>query len=85
MINLLDLEKDLRDCEGAIRCGLRHLDCIKNEDWFDLMESMGFLFEGRFLAIIDIIEKSNEMNPQERLMALESVACGLSKLITNNT
>ena len=79
MINkLLDLEKDLRECEGAIACGLRRLSWSKDEGWFSLMEELGFLVNGKFLPIIDIISKTKDMTPTVRVFTLESVDCDLS-------
>jgi hypothetical protein len=86
IVKLLDIEKDLRIAESFLLCcdtigGLRNMNCCKNEGWFSLMEELGFLVEGSFLPIIDIINKTKDMTPTVRAFTLESVGCDLS-LIT---
>ena len=67
MINkLLDLEKDLRlseECHTfcAPRGLPRNMNNCRDEEWFQLMEDKGFLVDGKFLPIIDIIHKTKEI------------------------
>ncbi len=77
---LMDLEKDLRECEGALRLGFRRVNCIRDESWFSLMEEHGFLVEDRFLPIIDIINKTKGMTETVRSFVLESVSSDLSRI-----
>lgn len=76
---LIDIDKDLRLAEGALRCGFRYLNNTKDEAWFDLMEELGFLVDGAFIPIGDIIDRSFKLNVG-RAFALESVSCGLSSI-----
>ena len=86
MINkLLDLEKDLRlseECHAVCAPhGLhRNMNCCRDEGWFTLMEDEGFLVDGKFLPIIDIIYKTKDMTKTVRIFTLESVGCGLSEI-----
>ena len=80
---ILDLEKDLRlseECHNfCFPHGLpRNMNNCRNEGWFQLMEDEGFLVDGRFLSIIDIISKTKDMTETQRVYALESVGCDLS-------
>ncbi len=91
MINkLLDLEKDLRLSENyhaiCASHGIpRNMNNCKDEGWFQLMEKEGFLVNGKFLPIIDIIYKTKDMKEEVRVFTLESVGCGLSLMATLNT
>ena len=80
---LLDLEKDLRLSEAchafASLHGLhRNMSNCRGEGWFKLMEDEGFLVDGKFLPIIDIILKTKDMSETKRVFTLESVGCDLS-------
>lgn len=81
--HLLEIEKDLRECEHYLdlTCG-RNMSYSKCSDWFDLMEELGFLVNNRFLPIIDIINKTTDFEQTKRTFTLEAVACDLS-LIAN--
>ena len=87
MINqILDLEKDLRLSEACHAVcaphGLpRNMNNCRNEGWFTLMEEEGFLVDGKFLSIIDILLKTKDMSLTKRTFTLESVGCDLSLLI----
>ena len=87
MINkILDLEKDLRlseDCHATcFSLGLpRNMTWCRDEAWFVLMEEEGFLVDGKFLSIIDILAKTKDMSLTKRTFTLESVGCDLSLLI----
>ena len=84
MINqLLDLEMDLRlseECHAAcFKHGLpRNMSGCRDEVWFQLMEDNGFLVNGRFLSIINIIYKTKDMSEALKVFTLESVGCDLS-------
>jgi hypothetical protein len=85
IVKLLDLEKDLRLAEAFLLfCNSigpnypRNYNCCKDEDWFLLMEEYGFLKDGKFLSLIDIIQKASAMNRTHMVFALESVGCDLS-------
>ena len=84
MINeLLDLEMDLRLSErfnaACLKHGLpRNMNACRDESWFQLMEDNGFLVNGRFLSIINIISKTKDMSETLRVFTLESVGCDLS-------
>ena len=86
MINeLLDLEMDLRlseECHAlCFKHGLpRNMSGCRDEGWFQLMEDNGFLVNGRFLSIINIISKTKSMSETLRVFTLESVGCDLSKI-----
>ena len=77
---ILDIEQSLRDCELSLNAGLRHVDCIRNEDYFLLMEKLGFLNNNKFLSIINIIKKTKPLNNKDRILTLEAVACDLSNI-----
>jgi len=49
------------------------------------MEEEGFLVNGKFLPIIDIIYKTKDMTEEVRAFTLESVGCGLSLMAALNT
>jgi hypothetical protein len=76
---LLDIEKNLRNYEGALACGFRHYDCVHDEDYFLLMEELGFLVNNRFIPIIDILISAARFSVQHEIFALEAVAADLSK------
>ncbi len=83
---ILDLEKDLRLSEAChATCsplGLpRNMSVCRDEGWFVLMEEEGFLVDGKFLSIIDILYKTKDMSLTVRTFTLESVGCDLSLLI----
>ena len=87
MINkLIDLEKDLRVAEkflydGSFGVGAsRNMNCCRDELWFSLMEELGFLVDGRFLPIVDILIMTEKMPETQRVFTLESVGCDLSKI-----
>ena len=87
MINkLIDLEKDLRVAEKFLFDGFfgtgtpRNMNCCKDELWFSLMEELGFLVNGKFLAIVDILIMTKSMTETQRVFTLESVGCDLSKI-----
>jgi hypothetical protein len=82
---ILDIEKDLRLAEAFLSfCKImganypRNYNCVKDETWFDLMESYGFLYQGKFIPILEIIEKSDSMSKTQAAFALECVGCDLS-------
>lgn len=91
MINkLLDLEKDLRlseECHSfCLKNGLpRNMDNCRGEAWFQLMEEIGFLVDGKFLPIIDIIYKTKGMTETAMAFTLESVGCDLSLIAALDT
>jgi hypothetical protein len=82
---ILDLEKDLRAAEAhhaiSIKLGLpRSMSGCRDEGWFKQIESLGFLVDGKFLSIVDIILKTEGMSEIQRVYALEAVGCDLSLL-----
>ena len=82
----LDLEKDLRlseACHAACSSlGLpRNMSKFRCEEWFAIMEDQGFLVDGKFLPIIDILDKTKNMSLTARVFTLESVGADLSLLI----
>jgi hypothetical protein len=86
---LLDIEKDLRLAEAFLSfCKMmgsndpRNYNCVKDEVWFDLMKDYGFLHQGKFIPILEMIEKSNSMSKENSAFALECVGCDLSLIAT---
>ena len=77
---LLDIEKDLRECDSALANGVRHLDCVRDSSYFDAMEELGFIVNNKFLPIRDIFEIASKNEVYQRTFRLESVANGLSDI-----
>ena len=84
---IVDLEKDLRLSEdflsGMSLCGTgipRNMNCCRDELWFSLMEDEGFLVDGKFLPIVDILIIAEGMTETKRVFTLESVGCDLSEI-----
>ena len=75
---LLDIEKDFRECDGLLASGGRHLNCVRNESYFDLMEEYGFVVSNKFLSIHDIFQIVSKYNVTQRTLMLEAAACDLS-------
>tara|TARA_R110000772_G_C13138343_1_gene423701 strand:+ start:415 stop:675 length:261 start_codon:yes stop_codon:yes gene_type:complete len=78
VVKLLDIEKDLRLYEDCLRAGFRRYNNFIDESYFKQMEDLGFLFNNRFIPLIDMIVKANEFDDAECCFMLESVACDLS-------
>ena len=83
---LLGIEHSLREAEACLRSGSRHLDAAKCDEWFSTMEALGFLEGGKFLSVLDIINKCSRMYEARRVYSLEAVGCDLSLIakLTNN-
>lgn len=79
---LLDIEAGLRRCEAALAAGFRHVNCAKDEGFFSAMEDVGFLVDGRFISVIDMLDRAEFMAPTKRIMTLEAVGCSLSRIYT---
>lgn len=79
LLKLMEIEKQLRHEEGEISLGFHQIP-----DRLSLMRELGFLsVSGRYLPILDIIEKATKSqelsgHPIHTEIALESVACDLS-------
>ena len=81
ILDIIDLEKDLRDIEKFLSLNVgREMNCLRNGSWFDLMEGIELLNNGRFLSIYDILNKTKDLDLLQRTFILESVCCGLSEL-----
>lgn len=75
---LLDIEKDLRECDALLASGGRHLNNTRDSSYFDLMEELGFIVNNRFISISDMFEIASEHNDDHMTFMLESVANELS-------
>lgn len=86
---LLDAEKDLRIAESVCQCEfpLRNYSISMDESWFRFMERNGFLVDGKFLPIFDIINLATKISRtfEELTFNLEAVRPNLSKIVINES
>lgn len=82
---LLDLEKDLREAEANYATGMMVNGGWRGLDWIEEMKEQGFFVDGKFLPIIDILErvKNSGKSHDWQVFMLESIGSDLSKLLND--
>lgn len=74
---LLDLEHKLRVLEKEMAT----CDHGADDDWYLLMVDMGFIVDGKFISICEILKKCKNLKADKSVFTAEAVGCGLSDLL----